>query len=61
MNYIATTTTKTSFSVHAELMLNEYQTGIKIAADEMAARTPTRHASLPELNYTISPDTGERQ
>lgn len=57
LNYIQTTTTQTGLRVHAELILEEYRTGFKVSDDQMAALTLTRDTTLPQLNYTISPNS----
>jgi len=57
LNFIRTTTTQTGLNVQAELILNEYRTGFKVSAEQMAELSITRHDSLPQLNYTISPNS----
>lgn len=57
LNYIRTTKTKTGLRVRAELMPNEYRTGFKVGKQQMDALTLTRDATLPQLNYTISPNS----
>ncbi len=56
LNFIRTTTTKTGLRVEARLVDRPYETGIKIADEEMRAIPITRHESLPKWNYTIAPD-----
>lgn len=57
LNYIRTTKTKTGLRFRAELMPNEYRTGFKVGKQQMDALTLTREATLPQLNYTISPNS----
>ena len=57
LNYIRTTTTKTGLRVSAELMLDEYRTGFTVSPEQMDALTLTRDTTLPQLNYTISPNS----
>ncbi|MDE0126927.1 MAG: ISAzo13 family transposase [Bryobacterales bacterium] len=57
LNYVRTTKTKTGLRVRAELMPNEYRTGFKVGKQQMDALTLTRDATLPQLNYTISPNS----
>lgn len=42
--------------VRAELMPNEYRAGFKVGKAQMDALTLTCDATLPQLNYTISPN-----
>ena len=57
LNYIRTTTTESGLTVSAELMEAEYQTGLKITAEQLADLNLTRHDPLPRLNYTIAPNS----
>ena len=60
LNYILTTTTETCLSVHAELPPNEYQKGMQVSDEEMAAVSLTTHDPPPKLNDTISPTTTKK-
>lgn len=55
INLIASTTTQTGLTVHAELDTNTYETGIKVSDDELARIDITRHDFHGEWNYTIAP------
>jgi hypothetical protein len=54
---IAATTTDTGLTIHADLDLNWYPTGVKITDTELAALPIKGNTAFhPEWNYTISPD-----
>ncbi len=55
VNYLSSTTTSTGLKVKAYLVRKDYQTGVKISDDEMAALELETHATQPERNYTLSP------
>ncbi len=57
LNYIRSTTTQTGLTVSAQLIEAQYQTGIKITAQQLAELNLTRHNPLPRLNYTIAPNS----
>jgi hypothetical protein len=60
VNLIASTTTRTGLSVHAELDEGEYAAGIKISDREMRVlerQAIRRHAFHGEWNYTLAPET----
>jgi hypothetical protein len=49
------TTTKQGLVVKATLTNIQYQTHIKVSDEQMAALNLTKHATLPQWNYTIKP------
>lgn len=53
---IASTTTETGLTVHAELDENKYPKGIKISKAQLAAVNLFRHTFQGNWNYTISPE-----
>jgi hypothetical protein len=55
VDLIASTTTRTGLTVHAELDPGTYPTGIKITDQQMAALPITRHDFHGEWNYTLQP------
>lgn len=55
VNYISTTTTKTGLRVKASLDRAQYETGVTITEEQMAAIRINRHKTLPDWNYTIRP------
>ncbi len=56
VDLIAATTTDAGLSIHADLDLNWYPTGVKITDKELAALPIKGHKAFhPEWNYTISP------
>lgn len=52
---IAATTTKTGLTVHAELVADQYPTGIRVSDEEIAALPITRHRFHGDWNYTLHP------
>jgi hypothetical protein len=55
VNLIANTTTETGLTVQAALDTNEYETGIEISDEQLAAVKLTPAKFHGEWNYTISP------
>ena len=55
LNHIRTTTTATGLSVVAQLVEQEYPTGVKIADAEFASIALQPHQTQPLRNYTICP------
>ena len=55
LNHIRTTTTDTGLSVVAQLVEQEYPTGVKIADAEFASIALQPHQTQPLRNYTICP------
>ena len=55
LNYIASTSTRTGLVVTSQLNRKEYQTGIQITDEQVAAINITRNEHIPKWNYTISP------
>ena len=57
LKYIATTTTATGLQVSACLLRKRYPKGEAISDQEMNQVVLTRHKTLPEWNYTLTPST----
>jgi hypothetical protein len=55
VNYIRTTKTTTGLTVNASLVKKNYNTGIKVSDDQMAALSLHPHDIQPTRNYTIRP------
>ena len=55
LNYIATTTTRTGLQVTSQLNAQQYETGIRITDEQMAALNITANRHIPKWNYTVSP------
>jgi hypothetical protein len=55
VNLIASTTTKTGLTVRAALDTNEYETGIKVSDDQLAAVNLTPAKFHSDWNYTVRP------
>jgi hypothetical protein len=55
INLIGGTKTRTGLTVQAVLDENEYETGIKISAEQLDEIRLRRHKVHPDWNYTISP------
>ena len=55
LNYIHTTTTDTGLSVTAQLVDQEYPTGVKISDAQFASIALQPHKTQPLRNYTICP------
>ena len=55
LNYIATTSTRTGLRVTSQLNAQQYETGIRITDEQMAALNITANQHIPKWNYTISP------
>ena len=55
LNHIRTTTTDTGLSVVAQLVEQEYPTGVKIADPEFASIALQPHQTQPLRNYSICP------
>ena len=55
LNYIASTSTRTGLAVTSELNRKQYETGIQITDEQMAAINITPGEHMPKWNYTLSP------
>lgn len=55
LNYIRTTTTSSGLKVRACLLRGKYAKGEKVSTGEMAKLELTRHKTLPQWNYTLTP------
>lgn len=55
INLIGATKTRTGLKVKAVLDRKEYETGIKVSAEQLDAVRLSRHKFHPEWNYTIVP------
>ena len=55
VNYIRTTQTTTGLRVKAYLNKKTYETGVKIADDEMSSLSLRVHKTQPHRNYTLKP------
>jgi hypothetical protein len=55
LHFLNATTTEQGLVVKAVLTETAYQTKIKISDEQMAALNLTKHATLPQWNYTIKP------
>jgi hypothetical protein len=55
VNLIGNTSTQRGLHIHAELDSNNYQTGIKVADDELAQVQIEKDSFHGEWNYTITP------
>lgn len=60
LNSIRTTTTKSGLHASADLTETEYQTGIKITAEQQAELKLTRQELFPRLNYSIAPNSSQK-
>ena len=54
LNYIASTSTRTGLVVTSQLNTKEYETGIHVTDEQMAAINITPNTHIPKWNYTIS-------
>ena len=54
-HYIRTTVTSTGLRLNAQLVEQEYETGVKITPDQMNALNLTKGKHSPKWNYSISP------
>lgn len=61
LKFIRTTRTATGLRCRARLDQTEYETGLKITAEQKAEITLRPHRVLPRWNYTISPRMPRRQ
>lgn len=55
LQYIGETKTETGLTVHAVLVTEKYQTGIKVSDEVMDRLNLQHHDVCPQWNYTISP------
>lgn len=55
LHFLTATTTDQGLVVKATLTTTLYQTKIKVSDEQMAALNLTKHATLPNWNYTIRP------
>jgi hypothetical protein len=60
LNYISTTRTKTGLTVTATLNEKIYDKGEQVTDEEMRLLKIRRHRTLPEWNYTITPQDHKR-
>lgn len=56
-DYIEQTTTQTGLQVHAHLVTQTYEQGVKVPEAEKATLALTRHDVCPKWSYTLSPRT----
>jgi hypothetical protein len=61
LKFIRTTKTEKGLRCRARLDPREYETGLKVTADDKAQINLQRHRTLPKYNYTIQPRTLTRQ
>jgi len=59
LGYIRGTTTKTGLMVKAYLQDGAYKKGQRVTKEEMEKLNITPHTTLPDWNYTISPQSSE--
>lgn len=57
LKFIRTTQTETGLRCRARLDTTEYDTGLKVTAEQQAQINLQRHRTLPKYNYTIRPRT----
>ena len=57
LKFIRTTQTETGLRCRARLDTTEYDTGVKVTAEQQAQINLQRHRTLPKYNYTIRPRT----
>ena len=55
LKYIATTSTRTGLRVTSQLNARQYETGIRITDEQMAALNIPANQHIPKWNYTLSP------
>jgi len=55
INLIAATTTTTGLKIYAQLDDREYERGVEVSDDQLAAVNITRHSFHGEWNYTVTP------
>jgi hypothetical protein len=55
VNYIRTTKNSSGLQVKARLIHKNYETGERIPQNQMQQLALTRHATLPNWNYTLAP------
>jgi hypothetical protein len=55
LNYIGTTKTSTGLTVSASLMDGQYQKGVQVSQEEIAALNIIKHPMQPKRNYTLHP------
>jgi len=55
LQYIRETTTQTGLTVQAQMISDDYPTGLKVSDDVMAALNLHSHDVCPQWNYTIRP------
>ena len=55
LNYIATTSTRTGLRVTSRLNARQYETGIRITDEQMAALNITANQHIPKWNHPLSP------
>ncbi len=55
LNYIRTIETKTGLRVSAQLVEQQYETGVKISDAQMKALSVIKHEPMPKWNYTVRP------
>jgi hypothetical protein len=58
LKFIRTTRTETGLQCRAYLDATEYETGLKITAEQKAQINLKPHRVLPRWNYTIEPRRG---
>ncbi|OLS24147.1 MAG: hypothetical protein HeimC2_23670 [Candidatus Heimdallarchaeota archaeon LC_2] len=60
LNYIKTTTTTTGLKVDAIMTEKEYQTGLKVSAEQLSTLNITFDTLIPAWNYQIKPRTSSQ-
>jgi hypothetical protein len=55
VNLIAGTTTTTGLKIYARLDDREYEKGVEVSDDQLAAVQITRHSFHGDWNYTVTP------
>lgn len=61
IKYIATTETRTGLKVNAVLNNTPYETGEEVTDAEMQILRIRPHKTLPEWNYTVTPQSRQRR
>jgi hypothetical protein len=61
IKYISTTTTRTGLKVNAVLNKTPYETGEQVTEAEMQMLRIRAHKTLPEWNYTNTPQRRQRK
>jgi Rhodopirellula transposase DDE domain len=59
VNLIAATKTNTGLKVYAQLDNRDYERGVEVTDDQLAAVNITRHTFHGDWNYTINPSLAQ--